>query len=111
MTVDGEHVILDEAMRGFRLLYCCQLDKRLAIALLCICPVILSRAEKILKSNEMGDFGPEHAQNGTKAKKQILLNAFDMSTVGHLSPGQWKVKYTWIQRNSEKVLTYSEPSR
>lgn len=32
------------------------------------------------------------AENGTsKAKKQILLNAFDMSTVGHLSPGQWKV--------------------
>jgi hypothetical protein len=30
------------------------------------------------------------AANGTK-KKQILLNAFDMSTVGHLSPGQWKV--------------------
>jgi hypothetical protein len=30
------------------------------------------------------------AQNG-HAKKQILLNAFDMSTVGHLSPGQWKV--------------------
>lgn len=26
-----------------------------------------------------------------KPKKQILLNAFDMSTVGHLSPGQWKV--------------------
>ena len=25
-------------------------------------------------------------------KKQILLNAFDMSTVGHLSPGQWKVR-------------------
>ncbi|XWW93076.1 hypothetical protein V2A60_001004 [Cordyceps javanica] len=23
-------------------------------------------------------------------KKNILLNAFDMSTVGHLSPGQWK---------------------
>ncbi|OCK76329.1 bacterial luciferase-like protein [Lepidopterella palustris CBS 459.81] len=23
-------------------------------------------------------------------KKHILLNAFDMSTVGHLSPGQWK---------------------
>lgn len=30
------------------------------------------------------------AVNGHK-KKQILLNAFDMSTVGHLSPGQWKV--------------------
>lgn len=27
-----------------------------------------------------------------KAEKQILLNAFDMSgTIGHLSPGQWKV--------------------
>ncbi|KAL0263393.1 hypothetical protein SLS55_002373 [Diplodia seriata] len=29
--------------------------------------------------------------NGYHAeKKHILLNAFDMSTVGHLSPGQWK---------------------
>lgn len=27
--------------------------------------------------------------NGTLPKK-ILINAFDMSTVGHLSPGQWK---------------------
>lgn len=27
-------------------------------------------------------------------KKHILLNAFDMSTVGHLSPGQWKVNRT-----------------
>lgn len=26
-----------------------------------------------------------------EAQKKILLNAFDMSTVGHLSPGQWKV--------------------
>jgi len=41
---------------------------------------------------------PEHAssngatQNGPGKipTKQILLNAFDMSTVGHLSPGQWK---------------------
>ncbi|THY33993.1 bacterial luciferase-like protein [Aureobasidium pullulans] len=24
------------------------------------------------------------------ANKEILLNAFDMSTIGHLSPGQWK---------------------
>jgi hypothetical protein len=22
--------------------------------------------------------------------KEILINAFDMSTIGHLSPGQWK---------------------
>lgn len=32
--------------------------------------------------------------NGTNgvahARKKILINAFDMSTVGHLSPGQWK---------------------
>lgn len=26
----------------------------------------------------------------TRTKKKILINAFDMSTVGHLSPGQWK---------------------
>ncbi|KAF9737618.1 hypothetical protein PMIN06_003934 [Paraphaeosphaeria minitans] len=26
----------------------------------------------------------------TTTNKKILLNAFDMSTVGHLSPGQWK---------------------
>ncbi|KAF2633817.1 HK97 family phage prohead protease [Macroventuria anomochaeta] len=28
--------------------------------------------------------------SGTSSKKKILINAFDMSTVGHLSPGQWK---------------------
>jgi hypothetical protein len=33
-----------------------------------------------------------NASNGAP-KKHILLNAFDMSTVGHLSPGQWKVSY------------------
>ncbi|OGM41993.1 xenobiotic compound monooxygenase [Aspergillus bombycis] len=39
----------------------------------------------------MGDISAQsdHA-NGTTPKKHILLNAFDMSTVGHLSPGQWK---------------------
>ncbi|CAG9940036.1 unnamed protein product [Clonostachys rosea f. rosea IK726] len=26
----------------------------------------------------------------TRPKKQIILNAFDMSTVGHMAPGQWK---------------------
>ncbi|ATY61514.1 xenobiotic compound family [Cordyceps militaris] len=31
--------------------------------------------------------GGDRLGNG---KKHILLNAFDMSTVGHLSPGQWK---------------------
>ncbi|GCB21518.1 dimethyl-sulfide monooxygenase [Aspergillus awamori] len=35
----------------------------------------------------MGDISTDSSHNG---KKQILLNAFDMSTVGHLSPGQWK---------------------
>jgi hypothetical protein len=37
---------------------------------------------------------PESISNGSNgtasAKKKILINAFDMSTVGHLSPGQWK---------------------
>jgi hypothetical protein len=32
-----------------------------------------------------------NSTNGHEKRKQILLNAFDMSTVGHLSPGQWKV--------------------
>ena len=42
----------------------------------------------------MGDLGPEPSRNdASKGKKQILLNAFDMSTVGHLSPGQWKVSH------------------
>lgn len=40
----------------------------------------------------MGDSAAT-SQNGSAGagKKHILLNAFDMSTVGHLSPGQWKV--------------------
>lgn len=38
----------------------------------------------------MGSVGDGH-ENGSGKQKQILLNAFDMSTVGHLSPGQWKV--------------------
>lgn len=37
----------------------------------------------------MGDTSA--ADGSSHEKKQILLNAFDMSTVGHLSPGQWKV--------------------
>lgn len=42
----------------------------------------------------MGDISASNGQNGSSdgtGKKQILINAFDMSTVGHLSPGQWKV--------------------
>ncbi|GME32764.1 putative xenobiotic compound family protein [Neofusicoccum parvum] len=35
--------------------------------------------------------GQTNGFNGYGAeKKHVLLNAFDMSTVGHLSPGQWK---------------------
>lgn len=41
------------------------------------------------RRSTMGDISTGTSQNG---KKQILLNAFDMSTVGHLSPGQWKVR-------------------
>lgn len=40
-------------------------------------------AEGTVKSEGLHNLG-----NG---KKHILLNAFDMSTIGHLSPGQWKV--------------------
>jgi hypothetical protein len=39
--------------------------------------------------------GNGQADNGSK--KQILLNAFDMSTVGHLSPGQWKVRFFLVR--------------
>lgn len=35
---------------------------------------------------------PNGINRGATPKKQILINAFDMSTVGHLSPGQWKVR-------------------
>nr|OQO22887.1 hypothetical protein B0A51_09132 [Rachicladosporium sp. CCFEE 5018] len=34
--------------------------------------------------------GNAHSVTKETARKQILLNAFDMSTIGHLSPGQWK---------------------
>ena len=36
---------------------------------------------------------PDIAQDSNlgDGMKHILLNAFDMSTIGHLSPGQWKV--------------------
>lgn len=47
------------------------------------------------KRHEAGNGNKNDIGNGVQAgyagKKQILLNAFDMSTVGHLSPGQWKV--------------------
>jgi hypothetical protein len=39
----------------------------------------------------MGDINSTNSQNGPVGKKHVLINAFDMSTVGHLSPGQWKV--------------------
>jgi hypothetical protein len=36
----------------------------------------------------------------TLPQKRILLNAFDMSTVGHLSPGQWKVSFRPLNYHS-----------
>ncbi|KAL3437527.1 luciferase-like domain-containing protein [Aspergillus tetrazonus] len=39
----------------------------------------------------MGDVNAADGQFGQlNGRKKIILNAFDMSTVGHLSPGQWK---------------------
>lgn len=53
-----------------------------------------SSAAKRLRSSSNGRAEQQTSNaeplNG-HGKKQILLNAFDMSTVGHLSPGQWKV--------------------
>lgn len=43
------------------------------------------------------------------SKKQILLNAFDMSTVGHLSPGQWKVALRGHYWNGKSWLWYQNP--
>lgn len=41
----------------------------------------------------MGDTNKPSGEDDTAngSRKHILINAFDMSTVGHLSPGQWKV--------------------
>jgi len=44
-----------------------------------------------LQNNEAVDKIDGETSKPSRPKKQILLNAFDMSTVGHLSPGQWKV--------------------
>lgn len=44
---------------------------------------------------------------GATPKKQILINAFDMFTVGHLSPGQWKViTFTPPIRGGIRAMTY-----
>lgn len=51
----------------------------------------------------MGEVNVAGGQNGAQnGKKKIILNAFDMSTVGHLSPGQWKVSMR------ESVLSWLE---
>jgi hypothetical protein len=47
---------------------------------------------------------------GDTPKRHILLNAFDMSTVGHLSPGQWKVS-SIIREASLKLTVIQESGR
>jgi hypothetical protein len=42
-------------------------------------------------------------------KKQILLNAFDMSTVGHLSVGHWKVGGILFNEKRKCADTCTEP--
>ncbi|KAI8233013.1 Dimethyl-sulfide monooxygenase [Colletotrichum sp. SAR 10_86] len=51
-----------------------------------------SPERKRLKMTSVPIHSATNGENGIKGegKKQILLNAFDMSTIGHLSPGQWK---------------------
>ncbi|PGG99686.1 hypothetical protein AJ79_08461 [Helicocarpus griseus UAMH5409] len=46
-----------------------------------------STSQKVASSETNNEL---HVENGNNKKEEILLNAFDMSTVGHLSPGQWK---------------------
>lgn len=48
--------------------------------------------------------GNDIPTNGV-TKKQILLNAFDMSTVGHLSPGQWKVRRRFQSDLLDRYIT------
>lgn len=56
----------------------------------------------------MGDTAAtSHNGSAGTGKKQILLNAFDMSTVGHLSPGQWKVGIA-IAVEGPKTLTAAQ---
>lgn len=60
----------------------------------------------------MGDISLSAGQNGAAggSKKHILINAFDMSTVGHLSPGQWKVRlmtYSPITKLVALLLSYN----
>jgi hypothetical protein len=43
-------------------------------------------------------------------KKKIIINAFDMSTIGHLSPGQWKVSTSGAAHTTQN-LNSTEPSR
>lgn len=52
-----------------------------------------SPERKRVKMTSVPIHSATNGENGVKGegKKQILLNAFDMSTIGHLSPGQWKV--------------------
>lgn len=52
--------------------------------------------------------GPVPADDGIlgNGKKQIFLNAFDMSTVGHLSPGQWKVCYISYSQQSNTLTSF-----
>lgn len=55
--------------------------------------------------------GSVEQSNGSHVRKQILLNAFDMSTVGHLSPGQWKVRDngTGVPEGNSRGVVYLQP--
>lgn len=65
----------------------------------------------------MGDVKAADGQFGQlNGRKKIILNAFDMSTVGHLSPGQWKVSvmqkpvlYTGFPANQFRIQPTSQP--
>lgn len=57
----------------------------------------------------MAPAAEESTTDGVQPKKQLLLNAFDMSTIGHLSPGQWKVSPTRAKGSQTLIIVPQNP--
>jgi hypothetical protein len=50
--------------------------------------VVVPAVQQSIPAQQLQNDGRHDLGNG---KTQIFLNAFDMFTIGHLAPGQWKV--------------------
>ena len=40
----------------------------------------------------------------TTSQKKILLNAFDMNSVGHINHGLWTVSYTHLTLPTKRIV-------